>query len=553
MERPEYNFYNALLCRILMLFISQTAFAQLPPDVQTTMENNFPMPVHKSPNASAIERYGNYDVNLYTGLPNISIPLHMVESGPIRVPVSLTYHASGIRYTDQAGWVGLGWSLIAGGQITRQIKKLPDETAFLKSNQAPGDQDPNDYSLQWQSCEDWFYKELSVGGADREADIFSYTFLGKSGKFYLRQDGADPYLFPAEPIKVNIDSSLNFFEITDEKGILYRFGRNSAGDNFTESTQTTGAGGSVVAGRTSWLLVEIIAPNSNDKVEFTYQTIGTQSLSDVEHNITVIDECATNNQTQLPCRDGVYIMQEAQTSSMTTSLGIDEIRYKTGKLKFVVKDSLREDLTSLESLDRIEIYSKTGNDYTLIKTYSMNTSYFGGVSRLRLDELVEKDAAQTVINKTGFEYHSDSFSWDLATKSLRRDWFGFYNGKENTDLIPGQVISFQPNTSTYPSDLTIGSAKRESDTTFLKEGVLKRITHPTKGYTQFDFEPHRYVDEGITKYGGGLRVKKISDVNGTDTYSKEYRYGENESGLGTKNFTQNKGIVKQIAELYDDL
>ncbi|MFN3998059.1 hypothetical protein [Algoriphagus sp.] len=118
------------------------SWAQLPADVQSTVEKNFPIPVQKSPNASSIERYGNYDVNLYTGLPNISIPLHTVKSGPIEFPVSLSYHSSGIKYTDQASWVGLGWSLIAGGQITRQIKNLPDETAFLKSNQ-----DPNDYNL----------------------------------------------------------------------------------------------------------------------------------------------------------------------------------------------------------------------------------------------------------------------------------------------------------------------------------------------------------------------------------------------------------------------
>lgn len=529
----KMNVGNVIFLGVILLLIFQGAFAQLPSDVQTTINKNFPMPIQKSPNASSIERYGNYEVNLYTGLPSISIPLHTVESGPIQLPLSLSYHASGIRYTDQASWVGLGWSLMAGGQISRQIQKLPDEMSFLDETQ-----DSNDYSLNWQSCDDWFYKENGNAGTDHEADIFSYTFPGKSGKFYLRQDGAAPYLFPAEPIKIKIDSALNIFEITDEKGILYRFGKKSMNDLATETTTTQGAGGNVVSGRTAWYLREIIAPNSDDIVEISYQSLGTQSLSDVEHNIAVIDKCNTDNATSLPCRSQVHIMQQIQTFSSTTNLGIKEIKYKTGKILFVVKEASREDLNSLKSLDRIEIYSKTGVEYTLIKTYKMNTSYFGGVSRLKLDELVEKDAAQTIIKKTGFSYHTDSFSWDLSTMSLRRDWFGFYNGKPNTDLIPEQIISFQPNSSTFPSDISIGSANRESDTTFLKEGVLKRITHPTNGYTEFQFEPHRYMDDGIIKYGGGLRVKRISNVTGSATYFKEFRYGENESGIGTKNFSQ---------------
>lgn len=533
MKRTKFNFYNTFLTVIMFFLMIQSGLAQLPSDVQTTVNKNFPMPIQKSPNASSIERYGNYEVNLYTGLPTISIPLHTVESGPIQLPLSLSYHASGIRYTDQASWVGLGWSLMAGGQISRQIQKLPDEMSFLDETQ-----DSNDYSLNWQSCDKWFYKEKGSAGTDHEADIFSYTFPGKSGKFYLRQDGEAPYLFPAEPIKIKLDSSLNIFEITDEKGILYRFGKNSMNDLATETTTTQGAGGNVVSGRTAWYLMEIVAPNSDDKVEISYQSLGTQSLSDVEHNITVIDQCNTNNAISLPCRDQVHIMQQIQTYSSTSNLGIKEIKFKTGKILFVLKETAREDLNSLKSLDRIEIYSKTGIQYTLIKTYSMNTSYFGGVSRLRLDELVEKDAAQTIIKKTGFSYHTDSFSWDLSTLSLRRDWFGFYNGKPNTDLIPQQIISYQPNSGTLPSNISIGSANRESDTTFLKEGVLKSITHPTNGYTEFQFEPHRYMNGGIIKYGGGLRVKKISNVTGDATYFKEFRYGENESGIGTKNFTQ---------------
>ncbi|MCE7056293.1 hypothetical protein LZF95_16545 [Algoriphagus sp. AGSA1] len=527
-----------LLFQLLSWILLTEAFGQLPSDVQTQVNRNFPKPIQKSPNASGIERYGNYHVNLYTGVPNISIPLYTVEAGPIKLPISLNYHSSGIKYTDQASWAGLGWSVIAGGQITRQIQRMSDDLYFFTAS--------NNYSVgnyctgvTQTDKNNWLYKKNSVQpGYDREADIFSYSFPGKSGKFYLRQNGQAPYLFPEAPIKLVPGASLNFFDITDENGIRYRFGRNSANSNYTESTTTSGGGGSSVAGRTAWYLVEIFAPNSDDKVEITYQPLGSQSLVDIEHNITVIDQCNTTNPSLLPCRSGTYIQQEVNTSSHSNSLGIDEIKYKTGKVKFIINTAKRSDLVGLNALDRIEIYSKTGTEYTLIKTYQLTKSYFTGVSRLKLDELIERDGANTVINKQSFSYHTTSFSWDQANNSKRRDWFGFYNGKTNTSLIPQQTIQYQPNTSTALSNITIGSANRESDTTFLKEGMLKRITHPTKGYTEFFYEPHKYLDGTVTKYGGGLRIKKITNTAGSVVYTKEYRYGEGESGTGTKNFTQ---------------
>lgn len=525
-------FYNkGLISVVFSLFFIQSGWAQLPSDIQTQVNENFPQPVFKSPNASGIDRYGDYNVNLFTGIPDISIPLHKVESGPLSVPVTLSYHASGIRYTDQASWTGLGWSLLAGGQITRKINRHPDEdsSGFLS--------EPNNYDAGLD-CNDWEYKMNSVAGSyDREADLFSFSFPGKSGKFYLDQNGEAPYLFPEAPLVVETFPNLTHFIITDEQGIKYRFGQDPSGKFNRESTYTQGAGGSDVTGTTVWYLNEISAPNSGDKITITYQQLGNITVSDIEHNITVIDECFSDNPTDLPCRDGIYIPQEVNTSSTTNNLGIDEIRYKTGKVKFVLSEQNRLDQTGLKALERIEIYSKIENEYLLIKTYLLSQSYFTGVSRLKLDELIELDAANTLINKHSFEYHTDYFSWDRAEGSTRRDWFGFYNGKQNNTLIPQQSVFFQPQ-SVAGSNITIGDADRESDTTYLKEGVIKRIVQPTKGFTEFEFEPHRYVDGGVTKYGGGLRVKRIIDDTGSKVYSKEFRYGENESGIGTKNFTQ---------------
>src|SRR4051812_5001552 len=74
-----------------------------------------------TPNSAGLGKYLDYPVTLSTGTPNISIPLYTVKSGNITIPIVLQYHASGIRVNESASWVGMGWSLEAGGVINKRV------------------------------------------------------------------------------------------------------------------------------------------------------------------------------------------------------------------------------------------------------------------------------------------------------------------------------------------------------------------------------------------------------------------------------------------------
>ena len=67
-----------------------------------------------------------YPVNYSTGLPEIKIQLYEVKNGDVTLPIYLTYHASGIKLSDVAGWTGLGWNLVAEPMITRTIRGYED-------------------------------------------------------------------------------------------------------------------------------------------------------------------------------------------------------------------------------------------------------------------------------------------------------------------------------------------------------------------------------------------------------------------------------------------
>ncbi len=80
-----------------------------------------------SPTAASLGKYGEFPINLYSGLINIGEHLYTIKSGSLSMDISLSYHHGGNRPSDIPGWVGLGFSLNAGGVITRNVNGLPDD------------------------------------------------------------------------------------------------------------------------------------------------------------------------------------------------------------------------------------------------------------------------------------------------------------------------------------------------------------------------------------------------------------------------------------------
>ena len=79
----------------------------------------------QSPSAFQFLKYTKMPVNDYTGIPDITVPLYEIDVDEVKVPVSLSYHAIGIRVSQDASWVGLGWDLTFGS-IIQTINKLDD-------------------------------------------------------------------------------------------------------------------------------------------------------------------------------------------------------------------------------------------------------------------------------------------------------------------------------------------------------------------------------------------------------------------------------------------
>jgi hypothetical protein len=72
-----------------------------------------------SPEAAKMTRYADTPVSNAYGQAEIGIPIFTVQSRSLKLPIALSYDSSGIKPEEISGIVGLGWSLQAGGVITR--------------------------------------------------------------------------------------------------------------------------------------------------------------------------------------------------------------------------------------------------------------------------------------------------------------------------------------------------------------------------------------------------------------------------------------------------
>jgi hypothetical protein len=67
------------------------------------------------------------NVNPLTGSVNATIPVYNISRGGVSLPISLVYASNGIKPRDVEGSAGIGWNLQAGGQVSRQLRGLPDD------------------------------------------------------------------------------------------------------------------------------------------------------------------------------------------------------------------------------------------------------------------------------------------------------------------------------------------------------------------------------------------------------------------------------------------
>lgn len=536
--------------QVIVLILSLWTIIALGQVNSSIIQNAVNSTAAKSPDAAALFRYTEVPVSLYTGIPDISIPLYTIKEGDIEVPISITYHAGGIKVTDEASSVGLGWNLNVGGRVSHTVAGANDFSLYGYYNIYPKNAIGSGGSvsicptLPWNTSTQTnaFYSNFFLPynsdygniyiDNDFQPDQFLINLPNKSYKAYLDMSktvkpNSIKFAIAGQPninFKLMSQPSVSgsyTFQVTDEFGINYSFDKGER--------STTMVGGYSISGLSRFLTkIEDVKGNL---VNFYYS----------ENTINDRLSGCKNTRTDYTYNPNVNLGWSKENGLTECSkLKVDEsfiekIEFSNGKIEFVWSE--REDISNSKKLSSIKIYNK----YKLIRQFDFNYDYFiatdnletsslapwlGGSNnkifthRLRLLNLTESLKNE----KYSFEYNS---TYNLPNKlSFSTDFWGYYNGQNNSDTFipdPGKYIkgenvfnvtsftkdhlgywyqtngappSYNPNDDSRifknfsPDGKHYLSDRRAS--LYSLANMLTVINYPTGGKTEYEYEPNTF-------------------------------------------------------------
>ncbi|MBG6133766.1 YD repeat-containing protein [Aquimarina sp. EL_43] len=468
--------------------------------------------VPETPNASTFTIYGNTPVNHATGIPQIEIPIFTIQEDGNSIPISLSYHASGVKVDDLASVVGLKWTLNAGGGIFRQVNDKIDEEGWLVPN-SRGIVTPDWLASQGQINTQAVQRQIGSSDYyhDYYPDDFSYSFLNHSGAFIFNQDGTTAQEKQSSMLIEKVAGAGNsvYFKALDEMGNTYYFDNDTARELNAKQVVTATNEGNVSTNSesypTGWMMNKLVTKN-NKEINFTYTPYDLDyTINNASHSIDIAPGCIEFTPACGCSGQGT----SNNTSVSTTTIGystrnqlISTIESTTIKVTFNYEQDATLS-TWQKKLNSITILDKIANK---TKSYTFTYGKFSGDSRLRLDQIQEVGFDGSTKPPYKFYYQGGN----LPSKgSMAKDYHGYYNGKNNSTLVPYSLNAYNNIASNYRSSL----ADRREDFNFLKRGVLNKVEYPTGGSTTFTYEANavpsttnndpRYVPNGVSIHGSG--------------------------------------------------
>ncbi|MDF2191498.1 hypothetical protein [Paraflavitalea sp. CAU 1676] len=525
----------------------------------------YPKVTIASPTAASLGKYTDFPVSYHTGVPQISIPIYTVKEGPLSLPISLSYHAGGIKVMEPASWVGTGWSLQAGGMISRVVRGAPDEAGTTGVGQYGHFSHYGFSSYLTQTQANIPYDQGFANGVyDGEPDLFTFSFNGYSGKFYFDDDrkpvlvnGEDlrvEYYYPRDTAAVYTAQSANIqgFILTDATGTRYYFGITPGGSTVgaapVEMTYSfSGNPGTSDRLYSSWFLHKIESADrlfaiklSYEAERYSYYTLSMFPVDPSAKNSFPLDSAVGT----IPVMNGneyklvKNYMEGVRLSGISFTNGV--INLSPGSLRTDLGNSLYSNIsytdyanTEARTLESISITNNQG----FCKKFQFYYSYFNSPaeslpgflsyytintdrSRLRLDSLSEQACNNSLaLPPYKFVYHGNSLPRRL---SFGQDHWGYANNvTNNTGLVPTYSIN---NFEIKPG------ADRDPAWPAMQQGTLQRIVYPTGGYTAYVFEPHstwinctRYVEQLRYSYSVGYDGSNLATFPGLSFSGSYYR------------------------------
>lgn len=492
-------------------------------DTASPFDRIFP----QSPQSQALARYGEYPVSMTTGVPDITIPIYDIKLGEYTLPINISYHASGIKMDEVATTVGLGWSLNAGGVITRTVNGTPDllygtNIGYYDYSSLRTLLDNAINSGMSNTTLEVLLRNYKVRSYDVASDRYTFNFAGKSGIFlYSYSEGTYIPVNFDQMWVYSISNSDNdakdcSFTIFDTKGYKYYFGKQEMSGVLDDEGHTDVS---------SWYLTKIETPHGD--IDITYYD--TPSFIKSHHS----EEIATGTFWYYESSESYGARVESRPTLTNVQCTfqtpvVKSILWNGNAMNFYYADD-RSDIWKTR-LTRIEV---TNSNNEVVRSANLHNNHYWGNSssnyRMILDSISVSD-----VGRYSMSYNIDNGYLPDYNQypSLQRDgvhtqfvpisdYWGYYTGRTAKSCIPRNVfqgaVGYSMNSmqSHYLSNMT----ERTPVESYTKLGILRSIEYPTGGMTRFSFELNSYNV-------GGLRVNTIENYasNGHLLTRKQYSY-----------------------------
>ncbi|WP_165903901.1 RHS repeat domain-containing protein [Hymenobacter gummosus] len=460
--------------RLLAAFVASLLL--LPLAEAQTPTNPDLLPSYMIPKSPTVVPFQRVDeqryVDLITGGAQTSLPLADISSGALNLPVALGYSYTGLQVYRSNDLIGLGWSLQAGGSISRQLGGQPDGMMPSWRAYSPA-------AVNAGLNNPLYVKNAATNDIDVIPDVFTFQFPGGSGRFMLLDTSI--VLLPQQPLRVRRRSDGSFLIVT-EQGVRYEF-------SATETTQPNPNNfGNVGTYVSAWQMTRVISGDNSDTIRLHYtrrgytppmrwaQTVGELFMGD---NQDIASRCNTTV--------GAYKIHNVKTlGSHIQAQYLDSITTRGARL--VLERSLTNGV-----LRRVRLLGdyprRERKTITLFQSVFENSSSLDPVMRL---DRVQECAAGTCLPAYLFAYETGDGEEFPIRQSVAQDHWGYYNGAINNGGGNGNISD--ANTETTQSALLadpilgIRAAVRNPNFNFSRLGSLRRISYPTGGTTMLDYE-----------------------------------------------------------------
>ncbi|WP_108808289.1 hypothetical protein [Aquimarina spinulae] len=517
-------------------------------------QTDLPNVISPSPEAASITKFVDMKINEYKGMIQQQIPLYQISDGTINLPISLSYQSGGFKVVESSSSIGLGWSLYAGGAVTRSVNGLPDDNSgttkgFLTVSSevdydylSHGEKNQTRYS---------YLQSIAQGCYDSQPDIFNFNFNGYSGKFHFDWGGNIIISSESEVTITPIQNNGNLSKIEGwifktPNGFTYTFRANETTTNIKSGTSLCylAQGGF----NSSWYLTKISDALGKRNLFFEYDTYTIQ-----DHNI--IKSQSRTHPTGGNSQCGGTISGTLQYNSTNIDIGgraLRRIYSDTSPVEvlFVAgTNKVMDTSTDFYAIAEIQVKNRVQN--TMIKKFNLTHSYETG--RLTLKSIQEFGKTNLGLPPYTFFYHGS-----LPSRgSTKKDHWGYPNANSGQDLLPPYFIHTSGN-----KFASFGTANRSPDFEGSRNGILYKIGYPTGGYDVYTYEQNTYGHIGglqLDEFEVNKANPQVSATGDsahgctsvvTDTDTKSFTIPANPANPGAKILTKVSGHVKKYTEDY---